>query len=137
MAQEWLKLAFFTAASYSPPFFGNMSSQALIQKLLTAEKQAEDMIQAAKQKRLAKLKEAKVKADDDLKVFKDEQEAKFEKETGAKSRADPTAELKSATAQGVAMVQKDYDMNKAKTIQYITSKVLDVPLGLTATQQQA
>merc|ERR1712151_792945 len=97
----------------------------------------EDMIQSAKQKRLDKLKQAKVKAEGDLKVFRDEQEAKFEKETGSKARADPTAELKSATQTGVAMVNKDYDNNKSKAIQYITTKVLDVPLELTQTQKQA
>merc|ERR1712178_375269 len=113
------------------------NSQELIQKLLTAEKQAEDMIQGAKQKRLEKLKQAKVKADEDLKLFRDGQETKFQKETGSKATADPTAELKSATQTGIAMVNKDYDMNKAKAVQYITAKVLDVPLALTETQKQA
>merc|ERR1712048_1116049 len=125
--------------SFRHTLFGAMSgkSQELIQKLLTAEKQAEDMIASAKSKRLEKLKSAKVKAEEDLKVFKDEQEAKFEKEMGSKSRADPSSELKSATQTGVAMVNKDYDSNKAKTIEYVKSKVLDVPLGLTETQKQA
>merc|ERR1712187_988020 len=95
------------------------------------------MIQGAKQQRLAKLKEAKNKAEEELKVFKDEQETKFEKEMGSKARADPTSELKGATQTGVAMVNKDYDMNKAKTIEYVKSKVLDVPRGLTDTQKQA
>merc|ERR1712048_1219933 len=114
-----------------------MSSQELIQKLLTAEKQAEDMIQGAKQKRLDKLRQAKDKANEDLKVFSDEQEAKFQKETGSKAMADPTAELKSATDKGIAQVHKDYDMNKEKAVKYITNKVLDVPLELTQTQKQA
>merc|ERR1719159_2341514 len=95
------------------------------------------MIQVAKQKRLEKLKQAKVKADEDLKLFRDEQETKFQKETGSKATADPTAELKSATQTGIAMVNKDYDMNKAVAVKYITAKVLDVPLSLTETQKQA
>merc|ERR1712048_835558 len=125
--------------SFRHTLFGAMSgkSQELIQKLLTAEKQAEDMIASAKSKRLEKLKSAKVKAEEDLKVFKDEQEAKFQKETGSKATADPTAELKSATQKGIQMVESDYQANKARAVQYITGKVLDVPLGLTETQKQA
>merc|ERR1712151_1021559 len=99
--------------------------------------QAEDMIQGAKQKRLDKLRQAKDKAAEDLKVFSDEQEAKFQKETGSKAMTDPTAELRGATQTGIAQVNKDYDMNKEKAVKYITSKVLDVPLELTETQTQA
>merc|ERR1719277_668515 len=94
-------------------------SQELIQQLLQAEKQGEELIAKAKKNRLAKLRQAKEKAEEDLKSFREEQEAKFQRESGAKANADPTAELKGSTANDVSQVQSDYNTNKAKTIQYI------------------
>merc|ERR1711879_267951 len=105
-------------------------------KLLKAEKQAEEMIQKAKQKRQENFKLVKERAEVELKVFKEDQESKFEKETGSKARADPTSELKGATEKGIAMVTSDYNANKARTVEYVTNKVLDVPLALTDTQKQ-
>merc|ERR1711972_210362 len=112
-------------------------SQELIQQLLQAEKQGEELIATAKKNRLAKLRQAKEKAEEDLKAFREEQEAKFQKETGSKAAADPAAELKDSTKKGIDMVMKDYEANKAKTIQYVVSKVLDVKIELNATQKQA
>merc|ERR1712004_89285 len=112
-------------------------SQELIQQLLQAEKQGEDLIAKAKTNRLAKLRQAKEKAEEDLKAFKEEQEAKFQKETGSKAAADPAAELKDSTKKEIDMVMRDYEANKAKTIQYVVSKVLDVKIELNATQKQA
>merc|ERR1712083_163108 len=112
-------------------------SQELIQQLLQAEKQGEELIAKAKTNRLAKLRQAKEKAEEDLKAFKEEQEAKFQKETGSKAGADPAAELKDSTKAEIDMVMKDYEANKAKTIQYVVSKVLDVKIELNETQRQA
>merc|ERR1712176_716124 len=113
------------------------NSQELIQQLLQAEKQGEELIAKAKTNRLAKLRQAKEKAEEDLKAFRDEQEAKFQKETGSKAAADPAAELKGSTKAEIDMVMKDYETNKAKTIQYVVSKVLDVKIELNETQRQA
>jgi len=112
-------------------------SQELIQQLLQAEKQGEELISTAKKNRLAKLRQAKEKAEEDLKTFREEQEAKFQRETGTKAAADPTAELKDSTKAEIDLVAQDYSANKAKTIEYIVSKVLEVPLELSATQKQA
>merc|ERR1712087_1009840 len=106
-------------------------SQELIQQLLQAEKQGEELIAKAKTNRLAKLRQAKEKAEEDLKAFKEEQEAKFQKETGSKAAADPAAELKDSTKKEIDMGMKDYEANRAKTIQYVVSKVLDVKIELT------
>merc|ERR1712187_357766 len=105
--------------------------------LLQAEKQGEELIAKAKTNRLAKLRQAKEKAEEDLKAFKDEQEAKFQKETAGKAGADPAAELKDSTQAEIQAVTKDYEANKAKTIQYVVSKVLDVKIELNETQRQA
>mmetsp|Transcript_11085 Transcript_11085/g.27607 ORF Transcript_11085/g.27607 Transcript_11085/m.27607 type:complete len:125 (-) Transcript_11085:154-528(-) len=112
-------------------------SQELIQQLLQAEKEAETLIATAKKNRLAKLKQAKEKAEEDLKAFREEQEKKFQKEMGSKAAADPSAELKGATQAEIDLVKRDYEQNKDKTVQYVISKVLDVPTQLSATQKQA
>merc|ERR1712061_899897 len=112
-------------------------SQELIQQLLQAEKEAEALIATAKKNRLAKLKQAKEKAEEDLKAFREEQEKKFQKEMGSKAAADPSAELKGATQAEIDMVNRDYTQNKERTIQYVISKVLDVPTQLSDTQKQA
>merc|ERR1712061_465171 len=112
-------------------------SQELIQQLLQAEKQGEALIATAKKNRLAKLKQAKEKAEEDLKAFREEQERKFQKEMGSKAAADPSAELKGATQAEIDMVKRDYTQNKDRTIQYVISKALDVPTQLSDTQKQA
>merc|ERR1711972_1290488 len=112
-------------------------SQELIQQLLQAEKQGEELIATAKKNRQAKLRQAKEKAEEDLKAFREEQEAKFLRETGAKASADPTAELKDSTQAEIALVNQDYAANKAKTVQYIVDKVLNVTTELSTTQKQA
>eukprot|EP00428_Durinskia_dybowskii_P064305 CAMPEP_0170376018 /NCGR_PEP_ID=MMETSP0117_2-20130122/11478_1 /TAXON_ID=400756 /ORGANISM="Durinskia baltica, Strain CSIRO CS-38" /LENGTH=173 /DNA_ID=CAMNT_0010631147 /DNA_START=93 /DNA_END=612 /DNA_ORIENTATION=- len=113
------------------------ASQELIRQLLQAEKEAEEVIAGAKRNRLAKLKQARDKAEEDLKVFKEEQERKFQKDMGGKAAADPTAELKSSTQQQLDSVNRDYQANKDRAIQYILGRVLDVPTQLTDTQKQA
>merc|ERR1712054_655944 len=112
-------------------------SKQLIETLLKAEKQAEELIATAKKNRLAKLREAKSAADEELKEFRAKEEAAFQNSVGAKANQDPAADLKATTEKELAMVQQDYNNNKAKTIQYVVSKVLDVPIALTSTQKQA
>ena len=112
-------------------------SQQLIGQLLEAEKKAEDLINSAKKNRLTKLRQAKDKAEEELKVFRDDQDQKFKVETSMKAAADPSSDLKASTDQAVAMVQQDYEANKRKTVDYVASKVLDVVVDLTDTQQQA
>jgi len=107
-------------------------SQELIQQLLKAEKQAEDLISRARENRVQKLKQAKDSADEELKKFRDAEEAKFEKESSARSAVGSSADLKKATAHSIQMVQRDYEQNKEKTSAYITSKILSVPLELSA-----
>mmetsp|Transcript_93405 Transcript_93405/g.166159 ORF Transcript_93405/g.166159 Transcript_93405/m.166159 type:complete len:124 (+) Transcript_93405:60-431(+) len=112
-------------------------SQELIQQLLQAEKQAEDIIANAKKNRLTKLRQAKEKAEEELKEFRDKEEARFQKEMGAKAGADPAEALKASTKTEVDGVQRDYATNKARTVQYVVNKVLEVQIGLTETQKQA
>eukprot|EP00933_Yihiella_yeosuensis_P073907 TRINITY_DN826_c1_g2_i2.p1 TRINITY_DN826_c1_g2~~TRINITY_DN826_c1_g2_i2.p1 ORF type:complete len:124 (-),score=51.19 TRINITY_DN826_c1_g2_i2:124-495(-) len=112
-------------------------SQELIQQLLQAEKQADEIIANAKKARLAKLRQAKEKAEDELKDFRAKEEAKFQSEMGAKATADPSKALEASTKEQIAAVRADYDANKAASIKYIVSKVLEVSVSLTDTQLQA
>merc|ERR1712187_456255 len=110
-------------------------NKALIEKLEKAEKQAEDIVQTAKKNRQALLRQAKDKAEEDVKVFRDEQEVRFQKEVGLKAATDPAAEFAEAAKISVQNVQSDYTQSKDKTVKFVASKVLDVPIGLTETQK--
>lgn len=112
-------------------------SKKLIDTLLQAEKQAEDVIATAKKNRLSKLREAKAAADDELTEFREKEEINFQKAIGAKAEKDPAADLKSSTEQELRMVEQDYNNNCQRTVDYMVQKVLDVPLTLTSTQRQA
>merc|ERR1712013_182963 len=108
-----------------------------IETLLKAEKQAEELIGTAKKNRLAKLREAKAAADEELKEFREKEEASFQKQIASKASSDPAADLKVSTQKELDMVQQDYENNKMRTISYVVDKVLDVPIALTTTQIQA
>merc|ERR1711862_273257 len=108
-----------------------------IRTLLQAERDAEDMVKRAKTDRLAKIRSAKERAEEDLELFRKEQERKFQSNAAGKVNSDPMQELAEATKKNVAAVHEDYNSNKAKTIDYIVSKIMDVPTALSATQIQA
>eukprot|EP00927_Polykrikos_kofoidii_P019262 TRINITY_DN1897_c2_g1_i1.p1 TRINITY_DN1897_c2_g1~~TRINITY_DN1897_c2_g1_i1.p1 ORF type:complete len:144 (-),score=34.22 TRINITY_DN1897_c2_g1_i1:96-464(-) len=112
-------------------------SQELIKQLVDAEKRAEDIVATAKKNRLIQLRSAKDKAEADLDGFRKEQQEKFDQETSRKAAADPVSELKGATQAQIASVDEDYAKNKKKTVDFITEKILSVPVGLTSTQKQA
>ncbi|CAE7665496.1 atp6v1g, partial [Symbiodinium sp. CCMP2456] len=102
-----------------------------------AEKQAEEIIANAKKNRLTKLRQAKDKAEEELKDFREKEEARFQKEMGAKAGANPAETLQVSTQSEIDSVHKDYANNKAKTIEYVVGRVLEVPVTLSDTQKQA
>merc|ERR1712003_445294 len=102
-----------------------------------AEKQGEDLIAKAKSDRLTKLRQAKEKAEAELKAFTAEQEAKFQQDHASKATKDPAKDLEAATKKEIDGVNADYNTNKAKTIDYVCKKVLDVRVELSLTQKQA
>eukprot|EP00929_Paragymnodinium_shiwhaense_P015234 TRINITY_DN123293_c0_g1_i1.p1 TRINITY_DN123293_c0_g1~~TRINITY_DN123293_c0_g1_i1.p1 ORF type:complete len:120 (+),score=63.90 TRINITY_DN123293_c0_g1_i1:72-431(+) len=112
-------------------------SQDLIKQLLVAEKKAEELIADAKKNRLTKLRQAKDKAEEELKDFRAKEEAKFDKEAGAKAKLDPAAALQSETSKQLAGVERDYQTNKDRAISRVVGKVLEVQLTLSETQAQA
>merc|ERR1719414_2788537 len=102
---------------------------------MKAEQEAENLVSRAKKDRQHRLRQAKDKAEEELKVFREDQEHKFQAEVGAKATADPSADLSGETAAEARAVQKDYTNNKEATIKFIVEKVLDVKTGLTETQK--
>ncbi|CAE8715368.1 unnamed protein product [Polarella glacialis] len=54
-----------------------------------------------------------------------------------KARADPNESLKVTTAKEIEKVVSDYDSNKARCIEFVVGKVLDVATSLSSTQKQA
>ena len=113
------------------------ASQALITKLLKAEKDAEGIIQQAKENRRKKMQQAKDAAEAELAKFRSEQEAAFEADKAKKEAENRGADRSKADEMEIAMVQQDFQMHKDETIDYIVKKVLDVTIGLSSTQIQA
>jgi len=129
-----------SSSAEGPELAGEMAavkSQELIQQLLVAEKQADEIIANAKKNRLTKLKQAREKADEELKDFREKEEAKFQKDCAVKAKADPNESLKATTLQEIEKVINDYATNKGKCIEFVVGKVLDVATSLTSTQKQA
>merc|ERR1712176_489426 len=94
-------------------------SEELVNQLLDAEKKAEDIIATAKKNRLAMLKVAKDKAQDEVKVYEDEKQEHFKKQCDANAVRDPADAFKESTEREVAAVNKDYEANKARTLKYV------------------
>merc|ERR1712204_34652 len=91
----------------------------------------------AKENRKSKLKQAKAKAEEDIELFKQEQEAQFKVALTAKAAADPERDQRSKTEARIRQVNQDYETNKARTVKYVVEKVLEVSTILTETQKQA
>merc|ERR1712151_1378536 len=67
--------------------------------------------------------------------FRDDQEALFQKDKASKAAVDTGGEFLAVTRAEVDQVQTDYAANKAKTVDFVVNKVLDVPTELSETQK--
>ena len=111
-------------------------SQQLIQKLLKAEEEAEALIAKARENRVRKLREAKQAADDEIAIFRRKEEEKFQSEQatvagGASGDADS---LEAQTVADLKQVEKDFNDNKTKIVEYMTQKILTVKPELSQIQ---
>jgi V-type H+-transporting ATPase subunit G len=110
------------------------SSQQLIQKLLKAEEEAEQLISRARDNRVRKLREAKQAADDEIEIFRRKEEERFQGEI-TKGQADEDSNQMHAQIDAeLKAVSGDYEKNKAKIVEYMTNKVLGVKPELTPIQ---
>jgi V-type H+-transporting ATPase subunit G len=114
-----------------------MKSQELIQQLLKAEQQADQIISKARENRSAKLKDAKTSAEDELNIFRSQEESKFAQDSKGNAAADAGTELAKVTAKELLMVKQDYQNNSNKCVEYILGKVLEVPLEINSAAKSA
>jgi len=116
---------------------GGSKNQDLVQQLLQAEKQAEEIINAAKKNRAGKIRQAKDGADEELVSFRAQEEQQFCEQAALKAAAGVDDAFKADAQATLLAVSQDYKVNKDKTIDFIVSKVLDVPKSLTPTQKES
>jgi len=112
-------------------------SSKLIERLNEAEIKAESIIDEAKKYRKTILAKARDAAEEELKGFSSDQDRVLREALAGQGDDDATKALESTTAGELAAVEGDFQRNSAKTVEFVVSKVLDVPLTLTSTQRQA
>jgi V-type H+-transporting ATPase subunit G len=110
------------------------SSQQLIQKLLKAEEEAEQLIARARENRVRKLREAKQAADDELEIFKRKEEERFQAEVAQSNSKDDSRNIEQQIADELKQVEQDFVKNKDKIVEYMTAKILSVKPELTQIQ---
>ncbi|KAH8582800.1 vacuolar ATP synthase subunit g [Cryptosporidium sp. chipmunk genotype I] len=109
-------------------------SSALIQKLMDAEVDAEEIVRRAKENRILKLKEAQISAEEELKVFREKEEAQFESEFKSFSVEDSVDQaLEKSTEEAIEIVKNDFKNNGGAVADLILKKVLSVDLSLPQT----
>ncbi|KAL8431151.1 hypothetical protein ACSSS7_005469 [Eimeria intestinalis] len=104
------------------------TSNALIQQLLKAEEEAEEIVHKAKENRVKMLKDARFSAEEELKAFrlKEEERFKVEVEQRLGQNDSLTNELADRTKADIETIKKDFMDNKDEVLAFITEKVLDV-----------
>eukprot|EP00695_Tsukubamonas_globosa_P002001 TRINITY_DN308_c0_g1_i1.p2 TRINITY_DN308_c0_g1~~TRINITY_DN308_c0_g1_i1.p2 ORF type:complete len:123 (-),score=61.42 TRINITY_DN308_c0_g1_i1:133-501(-) len=107
---------------------GSLSSQTSIQKLLAAEKKAQEIISEAKRQRIAKLKQAKEEADKEILRFKEQREAEFQrnKEQILGTSGAFTRDLEYKANQAAAQVRSCAAANRADVISLLLKTVQNV-----------
>ncbi|OII72407.1 uncharacterized protein cubi_00402 [Cryptosporidium ubiquitum] len=109
-------------------------SSALIQKLMDAEVDAEEIVRRAKENRILKLKEAQISAEEELKVFREKEEAQFESEFKNLSVEDSVDQvLEKSTEEAIELVKNDFKNNGGAVADLMLKKVLSVDLSLSPT----
>ncbi|OEH78238.1 V-type proton ATPase subunit G [Cyclospora cayetanensis] len=104
------------------------TSNALIQQLLKAEEEAEEIVHKAKENRVKMLKDARFSAEEELKAFRLKEEERFKVEVEQRLGQDDslTNELADRTKLDIEIIKKDYMTNKDAVLAFISEKVLDV-----------
>ncbi|KAL8440007.1 hypothetical protein Efla_004923 [Eimeria flavescens] len=108
------------------------TSNALIQQLLKAEEEAEEIVHKAKENRVKMLKDARFSAEEELKAFrlKEEERFKVEFEQRLGQNDSLASELADRTKADIEIIKNDYLENKDEVLAFINGKVLDVNIVL-------
>lgn len=106
------------------------TSNALIQQLLKAEEEAEQIVHKAKENRVKMLKDARFSAEEELKAFRAKEEERFKVEVEQRHGQNDslTNELADRTKTDIEIIKKDYVENKEGVLAFISEKVLDVDI---------
>ena len=102
------------------------SSSALIQKLLKAEEEAEQIITRARENRTKKLKEARQAAEEELLVYKIKEQSRFDDEMASLLVAASENESQMNDEDSLFLVKEMNKLNGDKTSNYLIDRVLDV-----------
>ncbi|EEA06526.1 vacuolar ATP synthase subunit G1, putative [Cryptosporidium muris RN66] len=111
------------------------NSSVLIQQLVKAEADAEEVVRRAKENRIRKLKEAQISAEEELIAFREKEEAQFNLEFNSNFSIDDDIDqsLEKSTAAAIEAVKNDFKNNGSNVAELILSKVLSVDLSIPAT----
>ncbi len=103
------------------------NAQALIQKLLKAEQEAEEIVTRARENRTKRLREARSAAEEEIAAFRSREEERFLAEQLARSRsAEDETQRDAHNEQAIDAVRAAAKANGAKTAEYLVNKVLCV-----------
>eukprot|EP01071_Lankesteria_metandrocarpae_P014198 Lankesteria_metandrocarpae@DN8205_c0_g1_i1.p1 len=104
----------------------------LIQKLIEAEEEADVIVKKARENRTRKLKEAQQCAKDELDLFREKEDKRFEKEFeeafGDKDTV--AADLEKRTKKELENVKRDFSANKHQALDFLLTSALDVHLSI-------
>ena len=102
-----------------------------VDELLKAEEEANTIIKNAQTERDKRLKEAKISAEQEINLFKKEEEDKYQKiinERYGKSTEEDDLEKK--TKVEIDRIFKDYEANKSSVIDMLLERIINVELEI-------
>mmetsp|Transcript_44661 Transcript_44661/g.51398 ORF Transcript_44661/g.51398 Transcript_44661/m.51398 type:complete len:120 (+) Transcript_44661:60-419(+) len=106
-----------------------MASSDSVKRLIDAEAQASSIIEKAKKDRVARLKEAKFEAEQEIANFRTSQQEEFERYTNSKGQhEDEVADLEKKTATELEEINANLSANKDQVLKMLIDRVLKVNL---------
>ena len=101
------------------------NAQALIQKLLLAEQEAEEIVARARENRTKRLREARSAAEDEISAFRLLEEERFQLDQTARSKDVQDQTERDAQSQtAIATVRASAKTHGPRTVDYLVNKVL-------------
>eukprot|EP01067_Filipodium_phascolosomae_P005184 Filipodium_phascolosomae@DN324_c0_g1_i1.p1 len=105
-------------------------STALIQRLLAAEKEAEEVLSQARENRAKKLLEARESADAELRLYRQEQEAALEASNQQGGMDYLTSDLEGTAQQSMEEMKERYQQHGSKVVAWIVKSALETNMTL-------
>ncbi|CAD8070310.1 unnamed protein product [Paramecium sonneborni] len=100
-----------------------------VDELLKAEEEANSIIKTAQKEREKKIKEAKVAADQEIAVFRREEETRYNQEILRRfGSTKEEEELERRTKSEIDKIYADYEANKLAVVDMLIKRVIEVKL---------